>query len=179
MNIFFTIFIGMVGLITLMLIVALFIKKDYTIVRDITIAAPKQLVFDYIKHMKNQDKWSKWVMADPNVKLENKGTDGTVGFVVSWDSKNKQVGKGEQEIKKIVEGEQMDLEIRFIKPFDGIAKAYFKTESMGAQTKLTWSFSSSMKYPMNILMPIMGMEKMLGNDLAISLSNLKAILEKK
>jgi hypothetical protein len=32
-----------------------------------------------------------------------RGTDGTVGFVYGWDSKNKNAGKGEQEIMNITE----------------------------------------------------------------------------
>ena len=39
-------------------------------------------------------------MMDRNVKKSFKGTDGTVGFVAAWDSDNKKVGKGEQEVKK-------------------------------------------------------------------------------
>jgi len=32
------------------------------------------------------------------------GNDGTVGFVLAWDSTNKSVGKGEQEITNVEEG---------------------------------------------------------------------------
>src|SRR3546814_1199842 len=48
-------------------------------------------------------------------------SDGTVGFVYAWDG-NKKAGKGEQEIRGITEGRKIDLELRFIKPFEGIAK---------------------------------------------------------
>lgn len=52
---------------------------------------------------------------DPNMKKDFRGTDGTVGFVYAWDG-NKKAGKGEQEIKKITEGERVDVEVRFEKP---------------------------------------------------------------
>ena len=101
-------FIGILVLIALVLIVALFVKKEYTIEHEVTIAKPKQEVFDYIKLLKNQANYSVWVKKDPNAKMEYKGTDGTVGFVSSWDG-NSDVGKGEQEIKKITEIDKKDF----------------------------------------------------------------------
>jgi uncharacterized protein YndB with AHSA1/START domain len=166
-------------LIVVILVVALFVKEEYSVEREVTINKPKQIVFDYIKLLKNQNNYSKWVMMDPNVKQEYKGTDGTVGFVSAWDSENKNVGKGEQEITKITEGERIELEIRFIKPFEGKAVAYLTTEPISEmQTKVKWGFNSKMKYPMNILLLCMSMDKMVGNDLATGLTNLKSVLEK-
>ena len=60
-------------------------------------------------------------MKDPNLKKNFAGTDGTVGFVYSWESEIKNVGQGEQEIIVITDGEKIDYQIRFIKPFEGIS----------------------------------------------------------
>ena len=72
---------------------------------------PGQEVYDYLKFLNNMKYYNKWVMADPNAKMTTKGTDGTVGFISAWDSENKQVGKGEEEIIKLVDGESIDFEI--------------------------------------------------------------------
>ncbi len=45
------------------------------------------------------------------------------------------------------------------------------------QTLVKWGFSSQMKYPMNVMLLLMNMEKMLGKDMEISLENLKKQLE--
>ncbi len=82
------------------LIIALFVKKEYEVEREVTINKPKEEVFNYVKHLKNQDNYSKWVRMDPNMRKDFKGIDGTVGFVYAWDG-NKDAGKGEQEIKNI------------------------------------------------------------------------------
>ena len=50
---------------------------------------------------------------DPDMKKTYRGTDGTVGFVSAWDSEKDDVGKGEQEIIKITDGERIDYELRF------------------------------------------------------------------
>ena len=181
MDILITILLAFAGLVALFLIIALFTKKEYVIDREITVAKPRQKVFDYVKHLKNQDHYSKWVMTDPDMKKNFKGTDGTVGFVYAWDGNNK-AGQGEQEIKRINEGERIDMEIRFIRPFEGIAHVFMSTDPVSGanenrdQTKVRWGMQGKSPYPMNIMN--LFMNRMLGKDLEISLSNLKTILEK-
>ena len=159
-------------------ILALFTQKNYSIERNIVINRPKHVVFDYVKHLKNQDHYSKWVMMDPNKKKTFRGTDGTVGFVYAWDG-NKQAGKGEQEIIKIEEGERIDVEVRFERPFVAIAQTPFILEDLSDnETRLKWGMSSTMKYPMNIILLFMDTDKVLGKDLQTSLTTLKTVLEK-
>lgn len=60
-----------------------------------------------------------------------------------------------------------------------MANAFMSTESKGNdQTLVKWGFESGMKYPMNLMLLFMNLEKMLGNDLMIGLNNLKQKLEK-
>ena len=92
MNIFFAILFVIAGIIALLIIIALFVKKEYSIFRAITINKPRQEVFNYIKYLKNQDLYSKWVMRDPNMKKDFTGTDGTAGFIYAWEG-NKQAGR--------------------------------------------------------------------------------------
>ena len=166
-------------LVAFVLVTALFVPKAYTIKRSISIRSSKKDVFDYLRFLRNHDNFSKWAKIDPNMKKEFKGIDGTLGFQSSWDSANKKVGKGEQEIKKITEGQSIDYELRFLKPFKATSTATFATERLtGAETKVVWTFNGSMNYPMNILLLFMKMEKILGPDLEIGLQNLKQILEK-
>lgn len=163
-------------LIAIPLITALFVKKEYTVEREVTINKPKQEVFDYVKYLKNQDNYSKWVRMDPNMKKDFRGTDGTVGFVYAWNG-NKDAGKGEQEIKNITEGERVDVEVRFEKPFEGIATAPIITQAVSEnQTKVKWGMKGKSKYPMNFMN--LFMDGMLGKDLETSLTTLKSILEK-
>ena len=176
MNILFTILLVIAGIIALLLIIALFTKKEYNIHREIIINSPLQKVFDYIKQLKNWDNFNKWAMADPNMKREFTGTDGTVGFIYAWNG-NKKAGEGEKEIKAIAEGKTFEWEIRFVRPFTLIGYTNMGTESVSDnQTKVTLSNASTLKYPMNIM--ILMVEKMLPKDMDISLSNLKNILEK-
>jgi len=180
MKILIGIIIVLVGVIVLFLIIGLFVKKDYSVGKEIVVNKPKTAVFEYLKFLKNQNKFSIWASMDPNMKTVFKGTDGTVGFVSAWESdNNKNVGKGEQEILKIVDGERIDYDIRFLKPFKSTSWAYITTAAVNDnQTKVHWGFTGKMKYPSNLTMLFMNMEKLVGGDLEKGLQNLKAILEK-
>jgi uncharacterized membrane protein len=168
----------LLSLIVIVLLIAAFVKKDYAVERSITLNIPKQVVYDYVKYLKNQNTFSVWAKIDPNMKVEYRGTDGTVGFVSSWDSPVKEAGKGEQEIIKVEEGKRIDYEIRFLEPMKSTDHAYIVFNSVNDSiTNVAWGFFGKMKYPMNAMLLFMDMDKMLGKDLDGGLHNLKAILE--
>jgi hypothetical protein len=176
MNIILTVLLIIAGIIALLLIMALFMKKEHYVKREIIINAPLQKVFDYIKLLKNQDNFNKHAMAAPIRKEEFKGTDGTVGYIYSW-SGNKDAGCGEKEIKNIIEGEKVETEIRFVKPMKTSATVIMETASLSAnQTKVSWSNGGTLPYPLNVMIPMF--EKMFSKSLDDSLSTLKSILEK-
>src|SRR5947207_5171396 len=176
MNIIISILLTVAGIIVLLLIVALFMKKEHYVKREIIINAPRQKVFDYIKLLKNQDEFNKHAMAGSDRKREFKGTDGKVGYIYAWSGK-KDAGEGEKEIKNIIEGKRIETEIRFVKPMTVTASIIMETESLSDdQTKVTWSNAGTLKYPINIMIPMM--EKQVAKGMDISLSTLKNILEK-
>ncbi len=166
------------ALVAIPLIAALFIKKDYAVTRSIDIKKPKSEVFEYIKSLRNQDNFSAWSKMDPNMKKSYLGTDGTIGFKASWDSDNKDVGAGEQEIVKIDEGNSISSSLHFIKPFEGLADVNMATkEKSENETTVTWNMKSQMKYPMNFMLLFLNMDDMIGKDFASGLQNLKGIME--
>lgn len=166
------------GIILLVLITGLFVNGKYAVVREVTINNPKQEVFDYLKYLKNQDNFSVWAKIDPAMKKEFRGVDGTVGFVSAWESENPKAGKGEQKIIKIAEGERIDYELHFYEPMESTDYAYLSTGAVSDnRTLVKWGFNGEMKYPMNLMMLFMDMEKMLAPDLENGLKNLKTVLE--
>jgi hypothetical protein len=180
MKIIKIILISFIILIALVLIVALFIPKDYKLERSIVIQSPKDTVFNYIKHLKNQNEYSVWNKMDPNIKNKYTGIDGTVGFVSAWESEVKNVGIGSQTITKIIEGESMFTKLKFEKPFKAENNTEISAIALNnSNTKVSWSFNGSFAYPMNIMKLVFNMEKMIGKDFEIGLQNMKVILEKK
>jgi len=171
-----TILLVLAGIIALLLIAGLFMRKHHYVRREIVINAPLQKVFDYVKLLKNQETFNEHAMVDSARKKEFKGTDGTVGYIYAW-SGDKGAGEGEKEIKDIVEGKKVEMEIRFIKPMAVSATVIMETEPLpGNQTKVYWSNAGILKYPINIMIPMM--ENSVAKSMDKSLLNLKNILEK-
>jgi uncharacterized protein YndB with AHSA1/START domain len=177
MSILITILLVLASIVALFLLTALLVKKDFSIQKEIIINRPKSLVFDYLKLIRNQEHYSVWVMKDPHIKIVYTGSDGKVGFTSAWESNDKGVGIGEQEIKKINEGESMEVEVRFKKPFEGTNYATTTVTALAdAQTKVTNLFYGSSKFPMNITN--LFMDKLVGTPMQQNLVNLKKQLEK-
>jgi hypothetical protein len=176
-----TVFVGLAILIGLLiaipLIAALFIDNEFSVERQIIIEQPVDMVFDYVKYLRNQDNYTVWATLDPEMNQEFRGVDGTVGFVSAWNG-NKDVGRGEQEIVGIVDGERIDYKLRFFEPFESKADAYMTTIAIDDNlTRVTWGFDSRMPYPLNLMLVFMDLDEAIGNDYQTGLQNLKSILE--
>ena len=62
-----TVILIIAGIIVLLLLIAALTKKEFTLEKQVTINRPKQDVFNYLKLIRNQEKYSVWVMRDPDV----------------------------------------------------------------------------------------------------------------
>lgn len=173
-----TIILTVMGVIAALLIIAgLLAPKEMLVEQSVTINKPRQQVFEYIRHIKNQDDYSVWNMSDPNKRTTYTGTDGQPGFIYTWDSDNKNTGAGAQEIKNIVPGESISCELRFERPMKNVAQSTMTSQSVTpTQTKVSWKFEGPTKFPMSIMTPLF--KNMLGKDMQKGLDNLKAVLEK-
>jgi hypothetical protein len=160
------------------LLSALFIPKTYEVKQQVYIDLPADSVFSYVSQLRNQGFYSVWAKMDPNMKAEFKGTDGNVGFRMSWDSSNDSVGAGEQIIVSIEKGTRIDYKIRFLRPFESESDSWLSTRAdASGSTEVEWGMTGSMPYPMNLFLVLMDLEGSIGRDLQNSLNNLKGILE--
>lgn len=174
MNTIIIILLVIAGMIALLLVAALFMKREHYVNREIVINAPRQQVFEFLRFLKNQEKFNKWAKAGQR-KEQTRGTDGTVGYVYSW-SGDKSAGQGEKEIMNIIEGKRIETEIRFIKPMRVTAAVIMETESVSdSQTKVNLINTGRLNYPLNLMIPFA--EKNFARDMDTSLSTLKRLLE--
>lgn len=180
MGIILTIVSVLACVIAALLILALFIPKHYSVTVSQTINRPKKMVFDYVSLLKNQLKYSEWLKSDTTLQPEIIGVDGTVGATLKWESnnpdKNKNAGKGEQEITNM-DISNIDVELRLIKPMAGVCKLknHF-SESETNETVYTCSFNAYAKYPTNLPSYIIG-RHFIKKAQQKTLDNIKLILE--
>lgn len=168
----------LLSLICLILIVSIFVPKEYQITRSIEIQADRDIAFEYLRYLKSQDEFGPWQKMDPHMKKSLTGEDGEPGAIATWKSTNEDVGSGEQEIISLTPGKRIDFELRFKEPFEVSSKAYFLTEPVhDNRVKVTWGFEGRSPWPWNFFLLFMDMDKELGGDLEKGLKNLKTILE--
>lgn len=166
------------ALASIVLIVALFVKKDFQVSRSVEIELSASDVFDYVRQLENHEQFAVWNMKDPNIEKSYSGQEGTVGSTYKWNSKLEDVGVGEQEITNITENEKIDFALRFEKPRKSEAKAHFTFISTSDySTKVTWGIEGESPWPWNIMLLFINMEEEIGPDLQEGLNNLKSILE--
>lgn len=159
-------------ILVIFLVIPLFVDSDFKVSRTVTVNQPRTAVFDYLKHLKNQEKYGVWNLIDPDMKKTYQGHDGEVGFIYSWDSQDENVGAGEQEILEINEYDNIKFELRFKRPWETTNYAQFDLEGANGSTNVTWSISGSVPYPFNFFNLFMNMDDMIGEDLEKGLENL-------
>ncbi|MGS0748723.1 hypothetical protein [Halpernia sp. GG3] len=70
-------------------------------------------------------------------------------------------------------------DIKFTKPLPLKSVATISlTEISDSETKVTWTFRSLYKFPLNIIIYFVDLEKLIGTDIASSLVTLKRNLER-
>ena len=172
-------FLLILGLLGVFLLVGLFAPTKFKVERSIEVSLPRDSVYNYLKCLKNQDQFSVWARKDPKMKKSYEGTDGTIGFVSYWESKDENVGTGSMEIVKLTPGERVDMHIKFKVPFENEDDAFFETSSINEQkTRVIWGFKGNSPYPWNGLSYLLNFDDMIGKDLEGGLKKLKSVLEK-
>lgn len=170
------ILIGIVALIAIFLLIGAFAPKEIKVSRSVVIKGDKAVILDQIKNLRKADVWSPWNEYDPNMKHTYAGTDGEVGSSTSWEG-NKDVGTGTQTISSFTDN-QVVMDVQFKEPMESSAIATFDLADDADGVKVTWSFVSNMKFPMNAMCVFMDMDAMVGKDFDKGLAKLKDIVEK-
>lgn len=141
------------------------------------INAPQDRVYDHVRQFSNFASWSPWQGLDPAMKVNISSPDGKVGTVYTW-SGNEQAGSGTQTITRLEPNRLVAYHVHFTKPFDSEADSRLALDSIPDGTKVSWSFTTEMPRPLNLLGYAMQMEKVIGKDYELGLKKLKEVCER-
>ena len=165
--------LGLVGLVVVLMLVA---PKGAKLERSITANVSQEKAYKSLRSLKNFDQWSPWSDRDPNQERGYKGKEGEVGSIAWWKG-NKDVGEGEQEVKQLEPYSYIETELRFLKPFKAVNKAYWRIAPEGEGCKVTWGFDAKFQMPMNIMFLFISMEGPIGKDYEKGLAQWKTFVE--
>jgi uncharacterized protein YndB with AHSA1/START domain len=163
------------------LIYAMTKPDSFTVKRTAAIKASPDRLFALINDLHGWSAWSPYEKKDPDMKRTFSGASQGKGAIYEWDG-NKNVGAGRMEITEATAPRKIVIKLDFLKPFEGHNTAEFTLDppggNTGDSTTVTWAMYGPSSFIFKVMGLFMDMDKMIGNDFATGLANLKAVAEK-
>lgn len=163
------------GVITLLLLVGLFLPHHYRVERSVVIRAKSDVIFPHLATLKRWPEWTVWNQSlDPTVQFTFDSPDSGVGARYSWTGKK--VGKGTLKLTRAdpAKGVSYDLDFEEGKY---LSTGSLTLEPEGDGVKVTWVNEGELgRNPVNRYVGLM-MDRMLGGDLEKGLANLRTKVE--
>jgi hypothetical protein len=150
-----------------------FQPDSYAVERSAVIPAPPATVFAMVNDFHRWSEWSPWENKDPQIKRTFSEPAAGKGAKYAWVGNDK-VGEGDMTITESKPGELIDVDLHFIKPFEGRALTEFRFVPEGAATKVTWKMSGKNNFLGKAMCLVMNMDKTVGGDFETGLANMKA-----
>lgn len=176
MRVLKTILIIVGGLLALLAVLVATSSKAYRYERSVMIEAAPTQVYPFVSSLAAMDKWSPWNEKDPQMKKSMEGTDGTVGAKAMWEG-NDEVGKGEQTIAALEADKGVELDLKFVAPWQSQSKVAVDLVPEASGTKVVWSMSGENDLPARLAGVFMDMDAMIGKDFDKGLGMLKVQVE--
>jgi hypothetical protein len=170
------IILGALGvLIPGLFIVSMFLPATVKVVRVRAIPASLSVVFDQVNILRNWEKWSPWLQADPKMKLSYNDKKSGTGAGYQWISRNRKVGKGSVIITASRPYEHITIEMQFME--NKVTKGYFRFEPSRVGTHVTWGIAMEVgRYPAGKIRGLM-LDKLIGKDFEKGLENLEKLVK--
>ena len=154
------------------------LKPDsFRVERSASIKAPPERIFAQISDLKGWAAWSPYERKDPAMKRTFGAVTAGKGAVYEWEG-NKNVGKGRMEITDAAQPAKVVIKLDFLEPFEGHNTAEFTLDRKGDATAVTWAMYGPANFVSKLMGVFFNMDRMIGDDFAIGLANLKSITEK-
>ncbi|WP_316803883.1 SRPBCC family protein [Pedobacter nototheniae] len=154
----------------------LFLPKTFSVARNIEISAPDSVIYKNIADFNEFTKWNTWSKMEPTAKITISGPVAQPGSLYEWAGK--ETGQGSMKITEAKPNSLVNIELKFIKPFESLANTKFDIQPEGSAQKVTWTMSGNNNLIQRWMCLFMNMDKMVGKDFESGLKSLKEKSEK-
>lgn len=126
----------------------LIFRGDYIVAVSIVINKPATEVFATLVDLRSWEKWSPWLLHDPDCKLTYTAQPAVTaeGGNYSWHSEY--IGAGKLTNRKLTSPSRIKQDIEFIKPFKSSAAVFWELAATDGGTKVTWGMAGTMPFGM-------------------------------
>jgi len=170
------ILIALAVLIIVLVIIVATRPGTYRVTRAATMAAPPAVVYAQIADFHRWDAWSPWAKLDPAMKTTYSGPASGPGAAYAWAGNDK-VGEGKMLITGAKPGQEVDIKLDFLKPWEATSATVFALEPAGPGTKVTWSMSGESNFVMKAMSLVTDMDANIGKDFEKGLASMKSVSE--
>lgn len=169
-------FLKVLGIIVVVLTViilvgGMFLPKTYSVNRTTTINAPDSVIYKNIADFNEFLKWNPWAKMEPTAKTKISGPVAATDHLYEWEGK--ETGQGYMKIKNVNPNKMVDIELKFIEPFESLADTRFDISPDGTANKVTWTMSGENNLISKWMCVFVSMDKMIGKDFEDGLKLLK------
>ncbi len=148
----------------------------YTVERSATVQAPPEKVYEQIVDFHRWTAWSPWEGLDPSLQRTYTGPDSGAGATYAW-SGNRKAGRGRMAITEATPPSQVEIDLRFEKPFKSESVTAFSIRPEGTGSVVTWSMTGAKTLPLKIFGIFRSMDSLVGPDFEKGLARLKSTVE--
>jgi Polyketide cyclase / dehydrase and lipid transport len=169
-------FLKVLGIIVAVLAViillgGMLLPKTYSVSRSTMINASDSTIYNNIANFNEFLKWNPWSRMEPTAKTTISGPVAQPDHLYKWVGD--ETGSGQMKIKQVETNKMVDIELKFIEPFESLADTKFEITTDGANKKVTWSMSGDNDLMGKWMGVFMSMDSMIGKDFEDGLKNLK------
>jgi uncharacterized protein YndB with AHSA1/START domain len=151
-------------------------KPDsFRVARSLVIAAPPDRLFPLINDLHGFNRWNPYERKDPGQGAYAGAPEG-VGSSYAWDSAK--VGKGAMTITDSTAPGKVVMRLDFEKPFKAQNTATFTIAPKDGGSEVNWAMDGPAPLITKVMDTVIGMDRMVGDDFADGLRNLKELAEK-
>ncbi|HVI47758.1 MAG TPA: SRPBCC family protein [Chitinophaga sp.] len=174
MQAFFIILGALIVLVLGLFIFSLFLPPAVKVTRSQVIAAPADKIFPLVNSVRNWELWSPWKEQDPAIRITYGEKESGAGAGYSWESNNRNVGKGHMIITESRPDQYIATETDFMAI--GVAKGTFRFDPVQTGTLVTWSITCNMgQHPLRKVMGVL-MDKWVGRDFEKGLKGIEKLV---
>lgn len=145
---------------------------SFQVTRSININKSKADIKTILSDFREMEKWSPWLILEPEATVNYSETQSKVGARQLWDGL--MIGRGSMELIEIND-DSLKYDLAFQKPFNSKAKVAFELQEEGEETKVAWSMEG--KLPWYLFFMTKFMKIFIGMDYERGLRMLKEYAE--